>query len=219
MSSASAPAATPESVRHSTHSRIDDDRQPQLRLCDGHGGHVEGEARGRFECPDAAFTEDHVLVALAQDVLGGVHPFVDRAAKAPLQHHGHPAATECPEKRGVLHVAAADLSQVDVATCPFDLLFLEDLAHGEEAEGIGGFTEQLPAVPAQSLEGGRRRAHLEGATSQEAAAAGGDHLCGLEHLLSRLDRTRSGHDDQLGSADCAVMDVDPSRVVVHLLSR
>ena len=121
-STPSAPAAMPASDSGSTRSgtpgrvaRVDDHRQVAGQLHDRHGAHVERVAGGRLEGTDAALAEDHLAVALFDDVLGGHQPLFDRGRQAALEQHRLVGASDLGEELEVLHVAGADLHDVGVA--------------------------------------------------------------------------------------------------------
>ena len=94
--------------------RIDHDRQMRLRFQDGDSVEIEGVARCVFECPDAALAEEHIHVALAQNVFGAHDQVADPRAVAAFEHDGEMAAADFFQQRKILHVARADLEAVRV---------------------------------------------------------------------------------------------------------
>jgi metal-sulfur cluster biosynthetic enzyme len=66
---------------------VDDDRQVRSLPDDGDSGQIEGVTGGPLERPDATLAEDHLLIALRDDVLGRREPLLDRAGQAALEQH------------------------------------------------------------------------------------------------------------------------------------
>src|SRR6267143_3220631 len=92
--------------------RIDDHRQVRELSHQGHGVEVERETRRGLEGPDAALAQDHVAVALRQDVLSRQQPLLDGRGHAALQQHRLARLSRLLEQRVVLHVASPQLEDV-----------------------------------------------------------------------------------------------------------
>ena len=75
---------------------IDDDRQVAQPLDVRHGAHVEHVARRVLEGAHAALAQDHVRVALGEDVLGRHQQVLDRRAHAALEQHRLAASGRLP---------------------------------------------------------------------------------------------------------------------------
>ena len=69
--------------------RVDHHGQVRELLEHRHGHDVEREARRRLERADPALAEDHVLVALLEDVLRRHQQLLERRRQAALQQHRH----------------------------------------------------------------------------------------------------------------------------------
>ena len=110
--------------------RVDDDRQMRDLVHDRDGRHVEDVARRGLAATDgqAALAQHHVRVPLAQDVFGTEHPVLDgRVHPAALEQDRMPGAPDLAEQRVVLHVARADLQDVDVLRAQGDVVRIQHL--------------------------------------------------------------------------------------------
>ena len=125
-------------------------------LSTGNRGDVAGVARGGFEGADAALAENHVGIAVRDDVFGGHEQFFDGGAEAALQQHGPAAFAERFQEHEVLHVARADLHDVGVLRDEIDVAIAHDF--GDDAEAGRGFRflQELQAFFFHAL--GNRRA-------------------------------------------------------------
>src|SRR4051812_7199982 len=150
--------------------RVDDHRKVGVELQPRHRAEIEREARRGLERADAALAEDDVLVALLQDVVGGLEELVERAAEAALEEDRLAELAGDLEERVVLHVARADLDDVGVGVDGVGVLAVEQLGDDREA-GLGaGLGEDLEGRAAQALERERARAGLEGAAAEHGGA-------------------------------------------------
>ena len=66
---------------------VDDDRQVGPASQHRHRTQVERIAGRGLERTDAPLTQEHLLIALRQDVLGCLQEFVQRRTHPPFQHH------------------------------------------------------------------------------------------------------------------------------------
>ena len=92
---------------------IDDHRQVRVQLQPRHRAEVEREAHGAVERADPALAEDHALVALLEDVVGGLEQLVEGRGEAALQQHRLAELADDLEQPVVLHVARSDLDDVN----------------------------------------------------------------------------------------------------------
>ena len=171
--------------------RIDDDRQMRLLPQDRHGGEVERVAGGGLERANPAFAEDDVRVAGGQHVLGGEQPFLDRRRQATLQQDGAAALAHRLQEREVLHVARADLEDVDVLVEDLDVVRVDDLGDDRQAGGAARLGEELECGDAEPLERVRRRPRLPGAAAQDARALTTDAPW-RSRAAARATRPRTG---------------------------
>src|SRR5207248_5045464 len=74
--------------------RIDNDRQMRFRFQNRNSAQIERVAGGSLKRADAALTENHVRIALAQDVFGAHYQIINRGAESTLEHHGKSAAPD-----------------------------------------------------------------------------------------------------------------------------
>ena len=195
------------------------DRQVRELLEDRDGGEVEREAVGGLERADAALAEQHVLVALLEDVLGGHEQLVERARQAALDEHRTLRAADLGEQRVVLHVARADLDDVRDLEHRLEVAGVHELGDDRKA-GLGlGLGEQPQPLLAEPLEGVRARARLVGAAAEHRRAGAADDVGGGEQLVARLDGARPGDEGEVVAADLAPSDVEDRRLVVADLRR
>ena len=113
--------------------RVDDHRQVRVQLQPRHGAEVEREARRGLERADAALAQDHVLVALLQDVVGGHQQLVERGGQPALEQHRLAELARHLEQRVVLHVARADLDHVGVLGDQLGVRGVEQLGDDRQA--------------------------------------------------------------------------------------
>src|ERR1700720_2045911 len=106
----------------------------------GNGSDVERVARVGFECADAALAEDYVVIAAGEDVLGAKEQLFHGGGHAALEEYGLADFAEGAKEIIVLHVARADLEDVDIAEHHLHLRRIHDFADGEEIDFLRGFT-------------------------------------------------------------------------------
>ena len=112
------------------------------------------------------------LVALLEDVVGGLQQLVERRAQPALEQDGLAELARDLEQRVVLHVARADLHDVGVLGDRLGVLGVEQLGDDRQAGLRARLGEDLERLAAQALERERRRARLEGAAAQHRGAGG-----------------------------------------------
>ena len=113
--------------------RVDDHRQVRVELEPRHRAEVEREARGGLERADPALAQDHLLVALLEDVVGRLQQLVQRRRQPALEQHRLAELAGDLEQRVVLHVARADLDDVGVLVDHVGVLGVEQLGHDRQA--------------------------------------------------------------------------------------
>ena len=193
--------------------RVDDHREVRELLEHRHGGEVEREAVGRLERADAALAEQHVRVALLEDVLRRHQQLLERGAEAALEQHRQARAADLAQQRVVLHVAGAELDHVGDLGDRLDVARVHQLGDDRQP-GLGlGLGEQAQALLPEALEGVRARARLVGAAAEEARAARGDRARRGHDLVARLDRARPGDEAEVVAADLAPVDLDDRALV------
>src|SRR5580700_210786 len=122
---------------------IDEDGKMAAFFYGGNDGEVEGVARKVGEGADAAFTEHDVVVAFAEDVLGGHQEFIKGGAHAALEEHRLFSASGAFEKRKVLHVAGADLNDVGPLVDEVQAFVIDGFGDDAEAVGVANFGENF----------------------------------------------------------------------------
>src|SRR6266404_898248 len=165
------------------------------------GGDVERVARVGFEGADAALAEDHIVIAAGDDVFGAEEEFFHGGGHAALEEHGLANFAEGAEEIVVLHVARADLKDVDVADHHLDLRRVHHFADGEQVEFLRGFAHQLEAFFAHALEGVGRSARLEGAGAKNFCSGFSHGFGDGMNLLAGFHGAGAGGDDHFVAAD------------------
>ncbi len=123
-----------------------------------------------LEGADPAFAEDDVLVAAAHDVFGRHQQLVDRVGKAALEQNRLADAAKLLEQFEVLHVARADLDDVDKFHEQLKLGRVGDFGNNRQAGRLAGSLHVHQAFGFQSLERIRRGARFERAAAQQRGA-------------------------------------------------
>src|SRR4029077_13483210 len=178
-------------------------------LDDGNSGDIERVAQVGLKRANATLAKDHVVVSAGKNVLGAEKKLLNRGGHAALQKDGLLNFTERAEKKIVLHVARADLKNIDVLAHHLDLREVHHFADDEQLEFVGGLADQLKAFFAQALEGVRRRARLERSGAQDSGASLGYRLRNRVNLLWRFHGARScGHNNFVTTDFDAAAQVD-----------
>src|SRR5215217_5667735 len=146
--------------------RIDDDRQMRFRLQNWNSAQIERVARGSLKRADAALTEDHIGVTLAQDVFGAHYQIINRGAESPLEHHGKSAASDFLQQREIVHVASANLKTIRVLFDHRQIAGVHHFRNHREAGFRAGFSEKSQSIFTQSLKTVRRSARLKCASAE-----------------------------------------------------
>ena len=113
--------------------RIHEDRQVRDPLDVGDRREIERVPGVVDERPHAALAEDHLVVALREQVLGRQQQLLDRGRHAALQKHRLAQASEPLQEREVLHVPRADLQTVGVLGDDVDRLGVEHFGHDRQS--------------------------------------------------------------------------------------
>src|SRR5579864_1964108 len=131
--------------------RIGRNRQMRQFVHDGNGGNIERIASVGLESAYTALAGDDVVIASRHDVLGGKQEFLDGRGDAALEKDRLLQLAELAQQIEVLHVARADLQDVDVRHHLLDLRNLHDLADHQQIELVSGFTEQFESLEPKAL--------------------------------------------------------------------
>ena len=105
-----------------------------------------------IEGPDAALTEDHLVIAFGQDVFGRHEPFLDRGRHAPLEQYRAMQLPDGPKKAEVLHVAGTNLQDVGRFGHAVEFGQVQDLGHDWQARLGSGLGQERQALVLQTLE-------------------------------------------------------------------
>ena len=170
---------------------VDDHRQVGHLLQRRDRGDVQREAVGRLERPDPALAQDHVRVALLEDVLRRHQQLLERRGQAALDQRRLAGAADLAQQRVVLHVAGADLDHVGHLEHRLEVARVHQLGDDRQAGLLARLGEQPQALLAEALEGVRRGARLVGAAA-EHRAAGVAHDPGGRSAPGRATRPCTG---------------------------
>ena len=211
----SAPAAAAASDSGVTSARrpggvagVDDHGQVRELLEHRDRGEVEREAVRRLERADAALAQQHVGVALLEDVLRRHQQLLERRGQAALDQHRLAGAADLGEQRVVLHVARADLDHVGDGDDGLDVPRVHQLGDDRQAGLLLGLGEQPQALLSEALEGVGRGAGLVGAAAEQRGAGVAHGAGGDQDLVARLDGARPGDEREVLTADLSSLDVD-----------
>src|ERR1700683_2371696 len=148
----------------------------------------------------AALAQDHVVISLGHDVLGGHQEFVEGRRHPSLQQDGvaRPAGTF--QKREILHVAGANLNYVGVFLDQVERFVVDRFGYYAQAEGIAHLRKDLQALLTHPLKAIGGRARLVRSSTEEPGSGGFDRLGDRESLLARFDGAGAcDHGDRLPS--------------------
>ena len=84
--------------------------------------------------------KNHVVVPSRENVLSAEEQFFHRSGHAALEKYRLADFAEGAKQMIILHVACADLINVDVLAHHLDLRRVHHFADGEQTEPVGGFT-------------------------------------------------------------------------------
>ena len=161
---------------------IDDDWQMAHAFDDGNRRNVQRVPRGGFECADAAFAEDDVRIAAGHDVFRAHEELLYRVGEAAFKQDWLVRRAKLLQKFEILHVAGADLNDIDVCE-QIQLGDIHDFRDDGQPCDFLCFEQQFDAVLPQPLEGVWRCVRLECAAAQKRRAAFLDGHCDLHDLL------------------------------------
>ena len=175
---------------------IDEDGQVAQLLHGGNNAQIESVAGVVGKGSHAALAQNHLVIALAHDVLGGHQELVEGSAHAALQQHRLPQPPGMLQQRKILHVARADLDHVGPLGDQAQGFVVDGFGDDPQAEFVPDFGHDLQRFKAQALECIGRSARLVSAAAEELRAGCGHLLGDSERLLAALDRAGAGDDGQ-----------------------
>src|SRR5438876_3419695 len=188
--------------------RVDDHGKVAQLLDERHRVEVQGIAGVGLEGPDAALAEDDLVVALAEDVLSGEQPFLDRRRHTPLEQDRLAQPTDFGQQWEVLHVAGTDLQHVNDVGERSDVRRFQHLADQRQAGLPFRLPQNVDAVTAQSLEAVGGGAWLEDTTTERVSPSRPDFPAGFQVELFAVNRAWPGHDPGAVPTDLVRTDRD-----------
>src|SRR6476469_3912079 len=175
-----------------------------------HRRKIERISRVLRERANAAFAEDHVVIAFSHDILRCEQPFLQGRSHSALQQHRHPGSARALQKRKVLHVSSADLNHIAVFFDEIDMRFLDGFCYNLQAELFSNGCHDFPAFFAEALERVRRGSRFPYAAAKKSRTALMYDFRDGESLVATLDRARPGDDCQLALANRRVAEANHS---------
>src|SRR5271170_7147771 len=109
----------------------------------GNRGNVQSIARVSFEGADSALTQNDIVIPTGHDVLGGEQQFLESRGNPALQQDRLLHLPQFAQQIEILHIAGADLQNVNIGCHDVDLRNLHDLADDEQFETVAGLPQQL----------------------------------------------------------------------------
>src|SRR6185312_10469995 len=165
------------------------------------GSRIEGVAQRCIEGANATFAEDDVGITVAERDLGGLEKIVDGGHHAALKQKRLAGSGRGFDEREVLHAARADLENVGVLGYEGDVFFAHHLGDDGEAGFGAGFGEEFEAGETETLKCIGRTAGFEGASAKNPGTLLANVMGDGKNLLLGLDRTWTGHGDEVAAAD------------------
>ena len=159
--------------------RINDDRQVGFAFEHRHTSDVHHIAVGGFKCADAAFAENNIVIATRCNVFSRHEPFGNGGGQAALEDHRFVDASHFFQQIKILHVARADLDNVDI-------MFEKGVEHAQihqfgdnrQVVFISRLTEYGQTSDAFALKGVGTGARFESTAAQQTATGCRDLLRG-----------------------------------------
>ena len=187
--------------------RVDDDRQVRDPLNRRYDRQVKRISRMSRKGPDAAFTENDVVIALGHYVLGRKQKLLERGRQSAFEQHGLAGLADILEQRKVLHIAGTDLDAVAIFLDSVDPVLVHRLGDDIKPELIADLGHHLQALFAESLKSVRRSTRLVRTAAEESGAAFGDDPGGRYHLFAVLKSARAGDHREFAAADGRITDL------------
>jgi hypothetical protein len=168
----------------------------------------KGVPREVREGPDAALAQDHLIIALREDVLGRHQELLERRRHPALQHDRLPRLACALQQREVLHVARSDLDRIRIALDQIEALEVHGLGDHRQAGLLPSRRQHAKPFLSEPLKGIGAGPRLVGAAAEQVCARLPDGACHGEGLLQRLDGTGSRNHGQLVAPDLDATDLD-----------
>ncbi len=195
--------------------RIDEDWQVRQSLGGRDDGQIERVAAVIGERSDAPFAENHLIVAAGQYVFRGHEPFFQRGAHATFEQHRLARLRYPLEEREVLHIAGANLNDVDCLLNRRGMIGVHQLGNDADARALTSLLEDFQALQSHALERVRTGPRLERAGPQVADAAFHQELGAFEYGRLVLDRARTSDDRKRLRTYAAVRQIEDGVGRVH----
>ncbi len=149
---------------------------------------------------DAAFAQDNLFVAARHDVFGAHQQLLNGAGQAALEQNGLVDFSERFQQLEVLHIACADLNDIDILK-KGQVGNAHDFRDNGKAGLLARLVQKFEPLGFQALEGIGRGAGLEGAAAQKLRAGGFYALGDAADLVVAFHRAGAGDDGKPAVAD------------------
>jgi len=148
--------------------------------------------------PRRVFAEDHVAVALRQDIFLE-QELLDRRHEAALHKNGLAGSPRTTQQRVVLHVASTDLNDAGVLCHKVDAIGVEGFGKPPSGpylpvRGRGALGQPVPDLGTNTVTSAAGRPDPEDGRAQLLQAMGD-----VQDLLPAFHRTGPGHDHNIGA--------------------
>src|SRR5579875_665008 len=141
--------------------------------------------------------EDHVVIALREDILGGHQELIQRGRHPAFQEDRLFRPPHALEQREILHVTRAHLQHIGILLNQIAIHRIDSFGHNQQPEVLADFAENLQPLFAQPLKAVRRGTWLDDATAKQPCSSALNTPCGAKSLVAALDGARPGDDRKL----------------------
>src|SRR6185437_4897093 len=170
---------------------IRDDRKVRQLVHQRNGSEVEHVTHSRIEGANSALAQNHLAVALREDVLGAEQEIRYRRGHSALQQHGPAEFPDSLEQRIILHVAGTDLNAVGVLSNQSCSFIVHRFGHDWKPGFFARPNKQFQAFHAESLKRIWRAAWLERTAAKRRCAGIAHQLGSANDLGFRFNRAWS----------------------------
>jgi hypothetical protein len=180
---------------------IDNDGKVATAVDGGDDAEVQSIAGVVGKRSNAALTEDHVWIALGDDVFRRQEKLVKCGGKAALEQDWFFGAAGALEEREVLHAASADLNHIGVTLDEVEAFVIYSLSDDAQAETLADPNEDLQSRFAETLKTVGRRTWFVGATAEQSSTSFFHALGNGFGLFDAFNGARAGDQDNIPAAD------------------
>ena len=188
--------------------RVHNNRQMAELLHSRNRAEVQRITRVCFEGTDTTLAEDNIFIALTHNVFCRHQPLLNRRSQTTLQQNRLIGFAQFLEQLKVLHIARADLNQVNILNKALYHVRRHDFRNNRQTGLCLSCLQKIQALLLQSLEGVRRGTRLESTATHQRCACCLHILSNACNLLLRFHRARTGNNLQLFAAEGYAADIN-----------